>query len=606
MFAALQGPGGKELLDALSFAAYVVGSGYAALLFVAYRLHNKRRAAEAQVRLAAAAVESSSQGMMITNAQGTILQVNAAFERLTGYPRAEAAARHPRFLASVRHDPEFFERTFGLAAGQGTWEGEMWVCRKDGFIFPVFMTLSAVRDAFARSVHFALSFVDISERKAAEERVHHLAYHDLLTDLPNRGLLRERVVDAIEGARRGGDRVGLLFVDLDRFKNVNDSLGHGAGDELLRHCAARLLGGLRPQDLVARQGGDEFVVLLGSLDTNEAAARIAEGMVASLRRPFVIGGRELILTGSVGVALYPENGADFETLLRNADAAMYAAKEAGRDRYRFHSAEMTRRATWRLELENDLRRALSDGELSLVYHPQLRLADGGFAGCESLLRWHHPERGLINPSNFIPVAEDAGIILGIGEWALREACAARARWRAAGLAEGRVAVNVSAVQFRDPGYVATVERALADAGLPAALLELEVTEGVLMGGLEHVLRTLEQLGRLGVHLAVDDFGTGYSSLSYLKRLPVDKLKIDQSFVAELPEDADSRAIVEAIIGMGHGLRMRLIAEGVANERQAQFLRAAGCEEGQGYLYSAPLDEAAFTARYLARAAARAA
>jgi diguanylate cyclase (GGDEF)-like protein/PAS domain S-box-containing protein len=596
--AVFEGPGGRELLDALIFAGYLIAAGYALVLLVAYHAWRKRRAAEAQVRLAAAAFESSIQGMMITDAAGAILQVNAAFERLTGYGRAEALGRNPAFLASGRHDPDFFKRVIRTVEERGTWEGEMWTARKDAATFPVFMTLSAVRNDAGRTLNYAFSFVDISERKTAEQRIRHLAYHDLLTDLPNRSLLRERFEDAAARARRDARRVALLFVDLDRFKNVNDALGHAAGDELLRHCAARLLATLRTADVVGRQGGDEFAVLLADLAEVEDAARIAAKLVETVRRPFLVGSRELHLTCSIGVAVHPENGADFETLLRNSDAAMYAAKEAGRDCYRFHSAEMTRRATWRLELENDLRRALRSDELWLAYQPQVALADGALTGAEALARWRHPTRENVSPGLFMPVAEDSGIIVPLGEWVLREACRARARWLAGGLAAPRVSVNVSAVQFREPGYVASVERALADSGLPARLLELEVTESVIMGGFEHVVATLEALGRLGVRIAVDDFGTGYSSLSYLKRLPVDKLKIDRSFVTELPEDADGRAIAQAIVGLAHGLGMRAIAEGVENERQAGFLRGCGCEEGQGYLYAAPLSAAEFEARYV--------
>ncbi|OFZ84869.1 MAG: hypothetical protein A2W21_09715 [Betaproteobacteria bacterium RBG_16_66_20] len=598
------GPGGKELLDALILAAWLIVAGYALVAFIAYHQHNKRRAAEAQVRLAAAAFEASIQGMMMTDAAGAILQVNAAFERLTGYARAQALGRHAGFLTSTRHDPGFFQRVFAAAEERGYWEGEMWNSRANGDLFPAFMTLSAVRGARGRTVNYAMSFVDISERKQAEQRIRHLAYHDLLTDLPNRALMGERVGAAIERARRDGRKVALLFVDLDRFKNVNDSLGHVVGDELLRHCAARLLATLRTADLVGRQGGDEFAVLLADLADIEDAARIAAKLVESVRRPFVVGSRELRLTCSIGVAVYPENGANFDTLLQNSDSAMYAAKEAGRDCFRFHSLEMTRRATWRLELENDLRRAVPANQLWLAYHPQIDLKSGKLAGCEALVRWRHPARGAMNPAEFIPVAEDSGIIVSLGEWVLREACRDRARWAAAGLAGVRVGVNVSSVQFRDPAYVGSVERALADARLPAALLELEVTESVIMGGFEHVVATLEALGRLGIHLSVDDFGTGYSSLSYLKRFPVDKLKIDRSFVIELPGDSESCAIASAIIGLAHGLGMRVIAEGVENERQVAFLRDAGCEEGQGYFYSAPLAAAEFEARYLAPALAQ--
>ncbi|MBI1942604.1 MAG: EAL domain-containing protein [Betaproteobacteria bacterium] len=592
------GPGGRELLDALILAGYLIATGYALVLFIAYRLHRRRQAAEARLRLVYASFESSLQGAMICDTAGAIQEVNAAFERLTGYARSEAVGRNLRFLASTRHDPEFIERVFDSVTERDYWEGEMWHARKGGELHPVQMTVSAVRDGGGRIANYAASFVDITERKLAEQRIRHLALHDILTDLPNRKLLRERAEAAIARAQRDRRLVALLFLDLDRFKNVNDSLGHTAGDQLLRQCAARLLGVLRAADLVGRQGGDEFVVLLPDLVKAEDAARIAGTMIEAVRRPFAIGGRELRLTCSIGISLYPQSGADFDVLMQNADTAMYAAKSGGRDCYRFHSGDMTRRASERLEIESELRQALESGALSLAYQAQHGLRDGELVGMEALLRWQHPRRGALSPMSFVPIAEDSGLILPLGEWVLREACAARASWFAHGLRDARVAVNVSAPQFREPGFVGVVERAIADSGLPAKLLELEVTESVIIAGVDQVSATLAELARLGVRISIDDFGTGYSSLAYLKRLPVDKLKIDRSFVMELPDDPDSCAIAAAVVGLAHSLQMRAIAEGVETERQARYLQACGCEEAQGYLFSKPLDAGAFQARYL--------
>jgi diguanylate cyclase (GGDEF)-like protein/PAS domain S-box-containing protein len=596
------GPGGQELLDSLVLAAYAVGIGYAALALVAYHSHLRRRRAEAQVRLADAAFDSSVQGMMITDASGTIVRVNPAFERLTGYGRAEALGRDPRFLASLRHDPAFFRRLFGAIDARGCWEGEMWCVRRDGEEELLHMTLSAVRGEDGAMRNYAASFVDITERRLAEQRVRHLAEHDLLTDLPNRALLRTRTEAAIERARRDGRRIALMFADLDRFKNVNDSLGHAVGDQLLRRYARRLLSLLRTADLVGRQGGDEFVVLLPDLDDTEDASRVAVKLLQAMRSPFPMGTRELLVTCSIGIALYPDNGADFETLMRNADTAMYAAKESGRDCFRFHSPEMSARAAERLELEGDLRRALRSGELWLALQPQVRLDGGALAGVEALVRWRHRARGELPPGQFIPVAEDSGLVVPLGEWVLREACRLRARWLAAGLQGVPIAVNVSAVQFRDPGFVGAVGRALEESGLAPALLELEVTESVVVAGFEQAKATLDELERIGLRLSIDDFGTGYSSLAYLKRLPVDKLKIDRSFVIELPGDADSRAIAGAVVSLGRSLDMRVIAEGVENEAQAAFLREAGCHEAQGYLFARPLPAAEFEARWLPRGA----
>jgi len=435
------------------------------------------------------------------------------------------------------------------------------------------------------------------KRRIAERRIRHLAHYDTLTELPNRALLAERTAAAIEGARRGGRAVALLFLDLDRFKQVNDSLGHVVGDELLRGCARRLVETLGAAGVVGRQGGDEFVLLLPDLADAEAAAGAARKVVEAMRQPFALGTRELLVSCSAGVALCPQNGEDFDTLLRNADTAMYAAKEAGRDCFRFHAAEMTRRVKERLELEGDLHRALQAGELAVALQPQVTLADGALCGMEALVRWSHPRRGAIGPAQFIPVAEDCGLIAALGEWMLREACALRARWGEA-LGDAAVAVNVSALQFRAPGFLASVQRALDDAGLAPRLLELELTESVIMAGFDQVKGLLGDLDRMGLKLSIDDFGTGYSSLSYLKRLPLDKLKIDRSFVIELPADPESRAIAAAVVGLARGLDMRVIAEGVETPAQAEFLRSAGCDEAQGFLYSKPLSPADFAARYV--------
>ena len=574
------GPGGKELLDALLLTAYLVAAGYLALLVVLYHLHVKRLEAEGSLRLADAAFNSSVQGMAILDAAGTLVRSNEAFARMTR-----------------EHAPDFFQGVLSSAKQQGYWEGELPVRAGNGRESIYLTTVSAVR-VDGEVANYAISFVDVTERRNAEQRIRHIAHHDLLTDLPNRALLAERTAGAIARARAEGRPVALMFVDLDRFKHINDSLGHAVGDELLRRASRRLIATLRGADVVGRQGGDEFVVLLTELADAEAAASVAAKTVAAMRQPFVLGARELLVSCSIGIALFPDNGDDFETLMRNADTAMYAAKEAGRDCYRFHAAEMTRRAHDRLELEADLRQALQSSGLTVMMQPQVQLATGALSGMEALVRWAHPQRGALSPVQFIPVAEDSGLILGLGNWVLREACRLRAEWLKAGLRDVPVAVNVSAVQFRDPGLVALVKHALADYALPPALLELEVTESVIMAGFEQVKATLDELARLGLHLSIDDFGTGYSSLSYLKRLPVEKLKIDRSFVIELPGDGDSRAIAEAVVGLARGLDMRVIAEGVETTAQADYLRQCGCDEAQGYLYAKPLSAPDFAARYV--------
>jgi diguanylate cyclase (GGDEF)-like protein/PAS domain S-box-containing protein len=436
---------------------------------------------------------------------------------------------------------------------------------------------------------------DITERKAAEQRILNLAHYDMLTKLPNRALLADRMKVAIKRAARQSTRLAILFVDLDRFKPINDSLGHDIGDSLLKAVAERMQASVRSVDTVSRVGGDEFVVLLSEIETSEDAARVAEKLISGLSRPFCIEEHELLLTASVGICIYPDNGTEPGILLRNADASMYTAKEAGRNRYQFYSADMTARAIERLGLEHDLRGAVERAEMFLVYQPQIELATERIIGAEVLMRWRHPEHGLISPCRFIPVAEDTGLILTIGEWALRESCRQAQSWRDRGLLEACISVNVSAVQFRQTDFLDVVQRALKDSGLLPGCLELELTESVVMQGVEPTLAKLRELDVLGVKVAIDDFGTGYSSLSYLRQFTVDRLKIDRSFVRDLPGNIDAEAIASAIVAMGLNLGLRIIAEGVETQAQAEFLQSVFCKEGQGYLYAWPMDADEFEA-----------
>ncbi|HJT50504.1 MAG TPA: EAL domain-containing protein, partial [Nitrosospira sp.] len=429
---------------------------------------------------------------------------------------------------------------------------------------------------------------DITERKESEQRILQLAHYDPLTGLPNRALLADRMKVAVSRAARQSKRLAVLFVDLDRFKAINDSLGHEVGDHLLKAAAERMKASVRSVDTISRVGGDEFVVLLSEIETGEDAARVAQKILHGLAQPYHIEKHELLLTGSVGICIYPDNGTEPNILLRNADASMYTAKEAGRNRYQFYSEDMTARAIERLSLEHDLRGAVERGEMFLVYQPQIELATSRIIGTEVLMRWRHPVRGLISPIRFIPVAEDTGMILPIGEWGLRESCRQARVWRDCGLLDLCISVNISAVQFRQIDFLEVVERALKETGLPPSRLELELTESVLMQGGEPALNKLRELGALGVKVAIDDFGTGYSSLAYLRQLTVDRVKIDQSFVRDVPGNADAEAIVAAIVAMGLNLGLRIIAEGVETEAQAEFLQNVLCEEGQGCLYAWPM------------------
>jgi diguanylate cyclase (GGDEF)-like protein/PAS domain S-box-containing protein len=436
---------------------------------------------------------------------------------------------------------------------------------------------------------------EVAERQQAEGRVMHLANHDALTGLPNRRLLHDRLGQALAMAHREHHHVAVLFMDLDRFKTINDSLGHMMGDALLQTVARRLQLALREGDTVSRLGGDEFVVVLPSLEHPGAAEKVALKLVDALTPPFDLDGQELRVSASIGISLFPEDGRDTETLLRNADSAMYHAKEMGRNNYQFFLEQMNVAAAERLRLENDLHKALERGEFELHYQPRIDVASGAACGIEALIRWRHPERGLVSPGEFIHVAEETGLIVPIGEWVIREACRQGVAWCQAGLPRIPVAVNLSPRQFRHSNLVGTVVRALEQYGCPSELLELEITEGVLMQQTADTLQTLEALNRLGVGLAIDDFGIGYSSLSYLKRFPVDCLKIDQSFVRDITVDPDDAAIVTAIIGLAHSLGLSVVAEGVEDASQLDFIRDAGCDEAQGNHFSRPMPADQLTA-----------
>ena len=555
----------------------------------------QRIEAEREIRLLANVFDSSHQAIMITDAAPRILRVNAAFEQMTGYTEAEVRGRNPGVLRADLRPRGFYEDMWRHLGMHGRWDGEIWNRRKDGSPYPELLSIGVVRDGEGRVTHYVGQFVDISERKATEARIEYLAHHDAVTELPNRTLLADRAQVLLSQAARRRQKAGVLFLDLDRFKNVNDALGHETGDELLREAGRRLSAAVRAADTVSRTGGDEFVILLSELAHPEDAGRIARNLQERLAAPFRLDGREASVTCSIGIAIYPDNGRDLAELQRNADAAMYSAKARGRDRFCYYAPEMNERASDRLSVENDLRRALRGDELYVDYQPQVCLADGRMVGVEALARWRHPERGIVAPGSFIPVAEETGLIVPLGERVLEIACRQRREFFDDGRYSGIVAVNVSALQFRETHFVDTVRRVLKDTRLPAPLLELEVTESVLMHGADAVATTLNELAALGVGLAIDDFGTGYSSLAYLKHFPVRRLKIDQSFVREMAHDRNSGAIVEAIIALGRVLGMSVVAEGVETPQQLEVLRGFGCDDVQGYFVRRPASAAEIAA-----------
>jgi diguanylate cyclase (GGDEF)-like protein/PAS domain S-box-containing protein len=552
-----------------------------------FRDIRRRKRDEMELQRAARVFESSQQAIVLTDAELKFVSVNPAFVEMSGYRADEVIGKSTRLLSSGRHSTEFIAAVRQAIIGEGKWQGEFWSRRKNGELFPVWLTLSVHRDAAGRVQNYVVIATDISERLAAQEHIRQLAYFDSLTRLPNRRLLQDRAEQALASADRESSKVALLFVDLDHFKTINDSLGHSAGDQLLTEVANRLLGCVRRMDTVARLGGDEFVVLLSEA-TLEGTAEVARKILEVVARPCWVERHELGVTPSLGISLFPQDGRNFETLLKHADTAMYRAKEAGRNTYQFFANEMNVAALERLVLENSLRQGLERGEFVLHYQPQINVASGRIVGAEALIRWNHPQIGLVPPGKFIPVAEVSGLIVAIGEWVLREACRQNWRWQQAGLAPISVAVNISSVQFRGGHLERNIRAALADTGLAAQYLELELTEGIVMGGANETVQTLLSLSAMGLKLSIDDFGTGYSSLSYLKRFPIDKLKIDQSFVRDIVTDPDDWAIASAVISLGHSLRLGVIAEGVEHAEQLDMLRRQGCDEVQGYHFSVPL------------------
>lgn len=553
----------------------------------------ERRQMEGDLRLAATVFENSSEGIVITDRDNNILSVNRAFEQLTGYRRDEVIGKNPRILKSGQHSKAFYQNMWHHIKQDSHWQGEIWERRKDGTIYPKWITINAVRDDSENVINHMAIFSDISERKAAEERIYHLAHHDALTGLANRTLLGDRIRQAIHQARRSGRMVAVLFIDLDGFKLINDTLGHEVGDAMLCSVAERLESLVRDSDTVARMGGDEFLMLLSEIGHEEDAARVAEKIVTSIAEPYQINDQELRTSPSIGISIYPQDAADENALIRSADTAMYHAKAAGRNNFQFYTGSMHEQVLQRLDLEHGLRLAIENDAFELDFQPQYDVDLGRITGFEALVRWRHGERGHIPPSEFIPIAEESGMIVQLGEAVLRKACLQMLAWHKAGMPAFRIAVNVSARQFWDGGFAERVREILEQTGTQAGWLELELTESTLLQHRGEKEKELLELRAMGIKIAIDDFGTGYSSLSYLKRLAIDRLKIDQSFVRELGHDSDSEAIVSAIIKLAQTLNIELVAEGVETVEAHDFLMAHGCTVMQGFLLGRPQQAAAW-------------
>ncbi len=586
---------GRESSWAVLSAQRVSFQGRDAVL-TAFSPINHLKLMERRLALWAKVFEASSEGIVIVDAEQRVVATNQAFSRQTGHEQGEVVGEPcgPFFRQSGGQD--------GLPAGlwpalgrrNGSWQGELEIVRRDGGGYPAWLMANPVRQSEGEISHFILTTIDISDRKRSEQRIRFLAEHDVLTELPNRALCVERLRMALQQARRHGHALAVLFIDLDRFKNINDSLGHHIGDALLRSVARRLSDSVREGDTVSRQGGDEFVIVLSRVrDIEEVRQIVHERLIPAVRLPHPVEGAQLHVSCSVGIAMGPADSDDLDELMRQADVAMYEAKTAGRDLARFFAPAMTDQARLRMALEADLRRAIDEQQFELHWQPRVAAGDSRLVGAEGLIRWHHPTRGLVSPADFIPVAEDTGLILPIGAWVIEAACRQAALWKASGRPPIALSINLSARQLGQADLALRVREALQRHGLPACQLELELTESLAMEDAQAHLLQLQALRQLGVSLSIDDFGTGHSSLAYLTRLPLDKLKIDRSFVRHMLEDAPDRAITMAVIALGRTLGLTVVAEGVESAAQADMLRQAQCDELQGYHIARPMPAEAF-------------
>ena len=542
---------------------------------------------EHELSLAAKVFENMSEAVIITDAENNFVSVNPAFTKMTGYTQDEILGKNPSIMSSGQHDAEFYQQMWDEIIKNGYWQGEIWNRRKNNEIYPKWLSIVAVQDSNNKIQNYIAVSSDISERKAADERIHFMAHYDALTGLPNRVLLHDRLLQAILHAKRKNTKVAILFLDLDRFKIINDTLGHSVGDLLLQAVAKRLQKCVRATDTVARIGGDEFIIVLNDLVDSDLVGKVAQKIMTTIAESFLIREQELHTTTSIGISLFPADGVANEELISNADVAMYRAKENGKNTYQFFTSSMNTSSYERLTVENKLRRALERQEFILHYQPQVDSGTGKIIGAEALVRWQNPEIGLVPPDMFISLAEENGLIVPIGEWVLREACRQNAEWQKLGLPKLTVAVNLSAMQFHQKNLTDMIAEALKETGLHSDWLELEITEsGIMKHG--NAISTLNELRDMGIKLSIDDFGTGYSSLSHLKKFPLNKLKIDKSFVDDITTDHDDAAIASAIISMAKSLHLKVIAEGVENKEQLAFLQSQGCYEIQGYFFSRPL------------------
>ncbi len=558
-----------------------------------YAHETARRIAEGQLELSAKVFSQSQEAIIITDKNNGIISVNRAFTTITGYEEQEVLGKNPKIFASGRQKKDFYREPLEILQKNNFWQGELWGRHKNGAVYPVWLTISAVRDESGNIINYIATFSDITQHKEAEQQIEHLAHYDVLTNLPNRLLLKSRIDYELLVAGRNKKTFALLFIDLDYFKNINDSLGHSVGDQILVKVGQRLLACIREEDTVARLGGDEFNILLTNCCWNGAAI-VAKKIIATLSEAISYQNYQLYITPSIGISLYPDNGDSYETLSKNADTALYKAKDMGRNQYQFFTSAMQEQTQRRMAIENDLRQAIAHQELTVYFHPQVNAQTGKITGAEALLRWRHPLWGMVPPAEFIPVAEECGLILSIGDWVLEQAIAQARQWHDLGFPL-TVAVNLSLAQFRANTLLEKVRQVLKNSHLPPQYLELELTESIAMQNAELAIEITRQLTGLGIKLSIDDFGTGYSSLSYLQRFSLHKLKIDQSFTKNMVSNKDSENIVDAIISLAKSLNLKTIAEGVETKQQLEMFKQKRCDEIQGYYFSQPVPADTFLA-----------
>ncbi|MCE5180845.1 MAG: EAL domain-containing protein [Betaproteobacteria bacterium] len=559
-----------------------------------------RKQAETALQLYATAFERSGEAIIITDAENKILATNEAFYTLTGYTQEEVLGKNPRILASQETRKEVYQQMWQDLNAGDFWTGELWDRRKDGHVYPKWTSITAVRNEQNQVVNYIAHFTDITEHKAAADKISYLAHHDTLTGLPNRFTLVERLKQAINSSRRNKEKVAVMFIDLDRFKIINDTLGHHVGDQLLVEVAQRLQSCVRNSDIVARLGGDEFVVALPELEEVDMAFHVADKILKNLGLTYSLDGHNVHSSPSIGIAFFPEDGNTIEEVMKNADVAMYHAKTKGRNNYQFFEPSMNQSTLERLELEHDMRTALARGEFVLHYQPKINTATGRVSGVEALVRWQHPEKGLIPPATFIPLAEESGLILPLGEWVLHTACHQLGQWLKQGMTDIQVSVNLSARQFRQNDLAKMIDSVISRENITPDLLELEITESVAMDNPRGTVETMRIFRSIGVKLAIDDFGTGYSSLSYLKQFPMNCLKLDRSFVKDIETDPSDAAICAATISLAHNLGLEVVAEGVETKKQYEYLKLLGCDMIQGYYFCKPLPVAEVEAYILSR------